>query len=191
MSWPRRIICSPRRRPEVANYVTPPARLDRERVPRQSFLVLCLLVLAADVSGGQAPAAATVVQSNRSGTWSARTSSGRTLMGTWTAMPDSTGGTVTGTWALGDPRGSPVATGAWSAAKSPGQWTGAWRAIVSGRDGEYSGTWTSDVDLEVDASFGDLFEQAVQAVVSGTWRVGGQSGAWAIRSAKAEGAPRR
>lgn len=161
------------------------------RVLRTPFLPLCLLLLAPRASGGQAvapPDSPASAQGSRSGAWSARTSGGRTLMGTWTAVLDSASGTVTGTWTLGDAQGSPVATGAWSAAKSLAQWTGAWRAVVAGRDGEYSGTWTAATDAAVNASFGDLFEAAVQAVVSGTWRAGTQSGAWSIRAAKREGA---
>ena len=160
---------------------------------RNRFCLLGLLFLAvSDVSGAQAAGrqdTAGNARSNRSGTWSARTSSGPTLMGTWTAVPGPTAGTVTGTWALVDAQGKTVAEGAWSAAKSPAQWTGAWRAVISGRDGEYSGTWTAGVDLKGDAQFGDLFEKAAQTVVSGTWRAGAQSGAWSIRTSKREGRP--
>ena len=159
---------------------------------RKRFLVLCLLFVVADVSSGQAAVrqdTASGTKSTRSGNWSARTSAGRTLMGTWTAVPDSANGTVTGTWALVDARGRPVASGAWSASKAPARWTGNWRGVATGRAGEYSGTWTSSVDLEADASFGDLFETAAQTVVGGNWRVGSRSGSWSIRSAKTEGAP--
>jgi hypothetical protein len=154
------------------------------------FLLLCLLLLAAvDVTGGQAvvrPDSAGIAH-NWFGTWSARTSSGRTFMGTWTAIPDSTTGTVTGQWTLTNAQGKAVATGAWSAAKSPERWTGGWRAVVAGRAGEHSGTWTAAGDLEVDRSFVDLFERAVEAVVSGNWRAGGQAGAWSIRARKRDG----
>ena len=159
---------------------------------RKSFLPCLLLLAAVDVSGGPAVLrqdAAGNAQGNPSGSWSARTSRGLTLMGTWTAVPDSTSGTVTGTWTLVDAQGTPVANGSWSAAKSPARWTGAWRAVVAGRDGEYSGTWSADVDLKVDAPFVDLFAVAVQTVVSGNWRAGSQSGAWSIRTFKREGGP--
>ena len=160
---------------------------------RKPFLPVCLLFLAvADVSGGQAVVRLDTpgnAQSDRSGAWTARATTGLTLMGTWTAVPDSTGGTVTGTWTLTDAKGRPVASGAWSAAKSPARWTGAWRAIVAGREGEYSGTWTASVDLTADGTFVDLFEKAVQTVVSGSWRAGSQSGAWSIRASKREGGP--
>ena len=41
--------------------------------------------------------------------------------------------------------------------------------------------WSADVDLKPDAGFADLFKMAVQTVVSGSWRAGGQSGVWSIR----------
>ena len=93
------------------------------------FLVSWLLLLAAvDVSGGQAAVrhdSGRVAQSNRSGTWGARIGSGRTLMGTWTAVPDSTGNIVIGTWAIADAQGRTVASGAWSASKATDRWEGA------------------------------------------------------------------
>lgn len=160
---------------------------------RKPLFLVCLLFLTGiDVSGAQAVVrqdSAGNAQSNRSGTWSAASSKGLTLMGSWTALPDSTSGTVTGTWTLVDAQGRAIAAGAWSAAKSPTRWTGAWRAVMSGRDGEYSGTWTAGVDLKADARFADLFEKAVQSVVSGNWRAGRQSGAWSIRASKRAGTP--
>jgi hypothetical protein len=156
-------------------------------VLRKSFFLLCMLFVAIDASGAQAVArqdSAANAQSNRSGAWSAKSSSGLTLGGRWTAVSNPMTGTVTGTWTLVDAQGKTVAGGAWSAAKSPARWSGAWRAVVAGRDGEYSGTWTSGVDLKGDARFADLFEKAIQSVVSGNWRVGRQSGAWSIRTSK-------
>jgi hypothetical protein len=105
-------------------------------------------------------------------------------MGTWTAVADTAHGTVTGTWTLADGQAKTVAFGGWSAVKSSDRWTGAWRANVTGRAGEYSGTWTSSVDLKANARFVDVFEKAAQAVVSGAWTTGGQSGGWSIRAAK-------
>ena len=155
---------------------------------RKPFLLVCLLLLAAiDVSRSQAvvrQGASGIAQSNPSGTWSAKSSSGLTLMGTWTAVPDTATGTVTGTWTLVDAQGKTLADGGWSAAKSPDRWTGAWRAVISGREGEYSGTWTASVDLKAGARLVDLFEKAAQAVVGGTWRAGRQSGVWSIRASK-------
>jgi hypothetical protein len=105
-------------------------------------------------------------------------------MGTWTALPDTTSGAVTGTWTLLDAEGRTVTRGGWSAAKSPAGWSGAWRAVIHGTESEYSGTWSAGGDLKADARFADLFEKAVQSVVSGKWRAGRQSGAWAIRAFK-------
>ena len=157
------------------------------------FVFLSLLLVAATgISGSQTPSrqdSAAVTQTNRSGTWSATTSSGVPLMGTWTAVLDSTGATVTGTWALVDPQGKTVANGGWSAAKSLVRWTGAWRAVVAGKQGEYSGTWTAAVDLKVGPRFADLFERAATSIVSGGWRAGRQSGAWSIRALKVDGKP--
>lgn len=157
---------------------------------RKPFLVACLLLLpAVHVMSGQVRPgqdSASIAQ-NWFGTWSARASTGLTLVGTWTAIPDATTGTVTGTWTLANAEGKEVASGAWSAAKSPERWTGGWRSVVAGRAGEFSGTWTADGDLKVDGSFADLFEKAVETIVSGNWRTGGRSGAWSIRARKAEG----
>ena len=150
-------------------------------------VLLCLLLLAAvDPSGAQAVVrldSAGIIRGARSGTWSA--ANGRlTLMGTWTAVPDSAHGTDTGTWTLADAQAKTVAFGGWSAVKSTDGWAGAWRANVTGRSGEYSGTWTSSIDLKAKAPFVDLFGKAAQTIVSGTWATGGQSGAWSIRAAK-------
>jgi hypothetical protein len=158
------------------------------RVPRKPLFLLWLLLLAAiDVSRAQVVLrqdSAGNTRTNRSGTWSAASKSGLTLMGAWTAIPDTTTGAVTGTWTLVDAQGKTIAGGGWSAAKSPSRWTGAWRAIIAGKDGEYSGTWTAGVDLKGDARLVDLFEKALQTVASGTWRAGGQAGAWSIRTFK-------
>jgi hypothetical protein len=159
-------------------------------VLRKPFLLPCLLLLAAvDVASGQAVVRrdSTSVAQNWFGTWSARASSGLTLVGTWTAIPDATNGTVTGTWTLANAQGNEVASGAWSAAKSPERWTGGWRAVIAGRAGEFAGTWTAAGDVAVKGSFVDLFEKAVENIVSGTWQGVGRSGAWSIRARKAEG----
>lgn len=150
-------------------------------------VLLCLLLLAAvDLASAQAVVrldSAATVRGARSGTWSAAGGS-LTLMGTWTAVADTTHGTVTGTWTLADAQAKTIAFGGWSAVKSADRWTGAWRANVTGRAGEYSGTWTSSVDLKANARFVDMFEKAAQTIVSGTWTTGGQSGGWSIRAAK-------
>ena len=154
-------------------------------MPLKPLLLLCLVWVAAHE--GLAPQAgapqvpAVYGQGARSNTWSARSSTGRTLAGTWTATVEPKAGTVTGTWTLDDAKGKAVARGGWSAAKSRKGWSGAWRAVVSGSKTEYAGTWSAGVDLEPDAGFADLFKMAAQTVVSGGWRAGRQSGAWSIR----------
>jgi len=114
-------------------------------------------------------------------TWSARSASGLTFQGTWTAVIDASTGAVTGTWTLTDASRRTAARGTWSAAKSSAGWTGAWRAR-SGSTAEYSGSWSASVDLPSDAPLGRLFEMATHSVVKGQWRAGGQSGGWAIRA---------
>jgi hypothetical protein len=123
------------------------------------------------------------------GNWSARNANGTTFTGGWTAVPDQKNGTVTGTWTLVDGQGKTVAYGAWSAAKAPTGWSGAWRAVVVGRTEEYLGTWTAGGDLRANAGFGDMFEKAIEATISGTWQMGKQYGAWSIRAAKPDVKP--
>ena len=144
-----------------------------KRLDLRRLLFICPVVFAVTLSAQERP---------RPNTWSARTSSGQTLMGTWTAVPDPATGAATGTWTLIDPGGKALARGGWSAAKSPAGWTGAWRASVPGSRAEYSGTWSASVDLAKDAKFADLFERAIETVVSGAWRAGGRSGTWSIRA---------
>jgi hypothetical protein len=153
----------------------------------RKVLLVSILLLAAVVYGTAAGPTAlrrTVEeeQLGRANTWSATSSKGQTLMGTWTAVPDPASGGVTGTWTLVDTNGKTRARGGWSAMKSPAGWNGSWRAIVSGRTGEYAGTWSADVDLGAGARLSSLVEKAVESVVSGRWRAGGQSGAWSIRA---------
>ena len=150
------------------------------------FVVAGLLVGTVDASRARAQTrsdTAAIAPTKREGSWSAATANGLTLMGTWTAFLDSTG-TVTGTWALADAQGNTRAAGGWSAAKASDRWNGAWRAMISGRPGEYSGTWTAAVDGKPDARLPDLFEKALQAVVSGNWSGVGRTGAWSIRTFK-------
>lgn len=118
----------------------------------------------------------------RVNTWAARSSTGLTLGGTWTASEDEKTGAVTGTWTLLDGQGRTVAAGAWSATKSPTGWAGNWRAAAAGKPGEYSGTWSARADLKPNAKFADLFAKAVETAVSGTWRAGRQSGSWTIQA---------
>jgi hypothetical protein len=155
---------------------------------RKLVLILCLLFLC-PLDGSAGPAGAPPGrtgdgQSTLPNTWSVRSSTGRTLAGTWNVVVDPKTGTVTGSWTLDDAKGRPVAGGGWSAAKSSKGWTGAWRAVVAGSKTEYSGTWDADVELKPTAGFADLFKAAVETAVGGNWRAGRQSGAWSIRVAK-------
>jgi hypothetical protein len=150
---------------------------------KRLFLVSGLLLAAVHASDAQTVRPDSAAPVKREGSWSAATSNGLTLMGTWIAILDPNG-TVTGSWALVDAQGNTRADGAWSAAKSPTGWTGAWRAVVSGREGEYAGTWTAALDAKRETRLADLFEKRLQSIVSGTWRIGERSGAWSIRTFK-------
>jgi hypothetical protein len=158
----------------------------RRRLSRKPLLVVCLLCLVAlegtPVQSEALQGRAAGDQRARPNTWSARSSTGQTLAGTWTAVADPSSGTVSGTWTLVDAEGKAVTRGGWSAAKSRTGWTGSWRAAVSGSRIEYAGTWSAGVNLAPDAALADLFKSAVQAVVSGTWRAGRQRGTWSIRA---------
>jgi hypothetical protein len=146
-----------------------------------ALMILCGLFVA-QVKASSAQTVAPRPQSGQPNTWAATSNTGLTVGGTWTATPVPKTGDVTGTWTLADARGRTVARGVWSAAKSPSGWTGAWRAAAGGARSEYSGTWSANADLRADAPVADLFAKALQAVVSGTWRAGGRSGAWSIRA---------
>lgn len=125
---------------------------------------------------------AALAKGARYGTWSAANGK-NTFVGRWTGVADTTRGTVTGTWTLADGQGKTLAFGGWAAVKAADRWTGSWRANVSGSTTEYSGAWTSSTDLKAKGQFGDMFERAATAIVSGTWGMGAQSGAWSIRAA--------
>ena len=147
--------------------------------------IVCVVCVAEITAFGVDAAAdlqtATRTQSGRANTWSARSSTGLTVFGTWTAAVDPKTGSVAGTWTLINEQGKTIMAGGWSATKSPNGWAGAWRAVVTGRKDEYSGEWTADIDLKANGTFADLFARAVKTVVSGSWRTGRQSGAWSIR----------
>ena len=153
---------------------------------RMPLLVVCLLFLVvvdgSSADTGLLQGTAREGRSARPNTWSARSSTGITLAGTWTAVADPTTGAVTGTWTLIYANGTTLMRGGWSATKSTTGWTGAWRAGVSGSKAEYSGTWSAGVDLKANAPFSDLFAMAAQTVVSGNWRAGRHTGAWSIRA---------
>ena len=92
---------------------------------RKPFFLLCLLFfVAVDRSAAQGSLPVS--------TWSARSNSGLSLLGTWTVVPDTARGIATGTWTLVDAQGNTVTGGAWSASKSPAGWDGAWRAVIAG-----------------------------------------------------------
>jgi len=114
------------------------------------------------------------------GTWSASTNS-RYLAGRWTADTQQDG-SATGTWMLQDATGKILMQGGWSASKSAQSWNGAWRATVSGNAGEFTGTWTGAVSLPPEARLAAMFESALRAAVSGTWKAGNYSGSWSIRA---------
>jgi len=120
-------------------------------------------------------------QLGRQNSWSARSSTGRVLGGSWTGSVDAKTGAASGSWTLSDASGRPAMRGGWSAIKSAKEWSGAWRANVTGSPGEFSGTWRATVDQMPDSSLADMFALAVQKVVSGSWRVGANSGSWSIR----------
>lgn len=152
------------------------------KVPLVSILLLAAVDYGTAAGPTVLPRSSAEGQLGRANTWSATSSKGQTLMGTWTAVPNPASGSVTGTWTLVDTNGKTRARGGWSAMKSPAGWNGSWRAIVSGRAGEYAGTWSADVDLGAGARLSNLVEKAVESVVSGRWRTGRQSGAWSIRA---------
>jgi hypothetical protein len=120
-------------------------------------------------------------QLGRLNTWSARSSTGVALAGTWTGRVDPKTGAASGSWSLLDANGRPAMRGGWSAVKSTTGWSGSWRANVVGSAAEFSGVWSA-TGLSPTAAFADLFASALQNVVSGTWRAGTNSGSWSIRA---------
>lgn len=121
-------------------------------------------------------------QIGRLNTWSAVSSTGLSLAGTWTGAVDPKTRAASGSWTLLDATGQPAMRGGWSAIKSANGWSGSWRANVVGSRAEYSGTWNATLALKPNAPFADLFAMAAQNVVSGSWRTGGNSGSWSIRA---------
>jgi hypothetical protein len=149
----------------------------------QGFLITVLVASLATASARAVPSQRSGDrQVGRLNTWSARSSTGLSLAGTWTGGVDSKTGAASGSWTLLDANGQPAMRGGWSAVKSANGWSGSWRANVVGSSAEYAGTWNATVDLKPNASFADLFAMAAQKVVSGTWRTGGNSGSWSIRA---------
>jgi hypothetical protein len=151
------------------------------RTPLRSLLLACVLTLTTLAPLAEAQISGTLGRTN---TWAARSSTGQTFEGTWTASEDPKTGAVTGGWTLLDAQRRVIAQGGWSAAKSPTGWSGSWRAVAVGRSSEYSGTWSSKVDLAPASKLSELFAKALEAAVSGTYQTGGQSGAWTIQAFK-------
>ena len=149
----------------------------------RSWLALCLLITTT-LLHTQAIAQTSSTLGRRANTWAARSSSGLTLAGTWTATEDPKTGAVTGAWTLVDAQGRTARSGGWSAAKSPSGWSGVWRAVAVGRAGEYSGTWTARMDPPPTAKLNDLFTKAIESAISGAWQSGPQSGGWTIQAFK-------
>lgn len=143
------------------------------------LLFICVTVTARASLGEQAGGG---LGGKRVNSWAARSSTGLTVGGTFNATEDPASGAVTGTWTLVDAQGRAAMRGAWSAAKSATGWTGSWRAVAEGRPAEYSGSWSAKVDLKPTAKFADLFAKALEGALSGTWRVGRQSGSWSIQA---------
>lgn len=121
-------------------------------------------------------------QIGRLNTWSAVSSTGLSLAGTWTGAVDPKTGAASGSWTLLDGDGQPAMRGGWSAIKSANGWSGSWRANVVGSRAEYSGTWNATLALKPNAPFADLFAIAAEKAVSGSWRASGKSGSWSIRA---------
>jgi hypothetical protein len=149
---------------------------------RMTIRCACFLLCAAPVAVAQTTDSAIVVAQPAVNTWSARSTGGMVLIGTFTVIPDAANGTVTGTWTLNGAQGAVLAHGSWSAAKSPRGWNGAWRSIVAGSAREYSGTWTASTSLRATTALPQLFvKRGIESIVNGGWRSGGNSGGWSIR----------
>jgi len=165
--------------------ITPSAarHVRRRRVSPSRLLLVAVLaaVLALAIVRAEPSQPGGERQQGRQNSWSARSSTGRVLGGSWTGGVDPQTGNASGNWTLFDPNGRPVMRGGWSAAKSVKEWSGAWRANVVGGTGEFSGSWRASVDQNPGGSLADLFSLAVQKAVSGTFRVGANSGSWSIR----------
>lgn len=153
------------------------------RAMRLQLLPMILLIasLAVAVSRAEPLQSSGDRQLGRQNSWSARSSTGRVLGGSWTGTVDSKTGAASGSWTLSDANGRPAMRGGWSAVKSAKEWSGAWRANAVGSPGEFSGTWRATIDQKPDSSLADMFALAAQNVVSGSWRVGANSGSWSIR----------
>lgn len=114
-------------------------------------------------------------------TWWASINNGRALGGTWTGTVNVSTSTASGSWAVVNNANRIVLQGTWSALKYGQEWRGSWRASVTGQSREYFGIWDSGLQLNADLPFADLFGQAVNETIKGTWQSAGRSGNWSIR----------
>jgi hypothetical protein len=88
---------------------------------------------------------------------------------------------VGGTWTLRDQNGTELAAGTWAAGKEGKVWKGTWQARrPSGQ--VYDGTWQAQMEPSVTSHMPDLVEAAIAKAISGSWRMGNNSGAWTIRA---------
>ncbi|HEY1235550.1 MAG TPA: hypothetical protein VGH22_19370 [Candidatus Binatia bacterium] len=116
-----------------------------------------------------------------SSTWSARTSEGRIVTGTWTVAPNATNESAVGGWTLSGANGSTMMHGTWSADKHSTGWNGVWHAAAEGRETEYSGSWSADFPHMSNVRFSELFAAAAKQAINGLWTGGSESGTWSIR----------
>jgi hypothetical protein len=140
-------------------------------------------VRAIDVSAEDQLRQAFKEQSQRS-TWSALTTTGRTLEGSWTVEPASSADKASGTWTLGEGLDKTVLRGTWSAQKFSTGWSGIWRAMVEGQKREFTGSWTADFPQARETTIGELFSTVARDAIRGIWSADNDSGSWAIRAAK-------
>ena len=146
-----------------------------KHVSRKPLLVLCVLLLISVGSDAQ-PAPL-------KGGWTARSSTGLTLKGTWTAVADPKTGAVTGTWTLDDAKGTTVTSGAVVSSKVADRMD---RRVAIGSFWQ-QGRVPPALGAQPSSSrpthaFVELFAIALKTIVSGTWRTGRHSGAWSIRA---------
>ena len=115
------------------------------------------------------------------GTWSAA-SGAEAMFGSWTARLDAQADVAWGTWRVMDAAGKPSGGGAWSARKVSSEWRGSWRAQTQSNEAA-TGTWTAKSALAGTAALNELIQSAVTQIVGGTWKHGGKTGTWSIRTA--------
>jgi hypothetical protein len=140
-------------------------------------------VRAIDVSAGDQLRQA-FKEKSQSSSWSAQNTAGRSFEGSWTVEPASSADKASGTWTLGEGFDKTVLRGTWSAQKFSTGWSGTWRATVEGQKQEFTGSWTADFPQARETSIGELFSTIARDAIRGIWSAAGDSGSWAIRTAK-------